>query len=171
MDIERRREYRETIGNLENEKRKLKFVTLGGTLITTVALALELFAGGLIKPNDAGYYFTSDKVTMSQEDPEDYTSKNYTVYFGDGRAKTFTFEDLERIEPNINGGYTFVSSNMLPEGEDLGIQRVETNPDRQLFNGIMFTGALASLGAAAASQGKIKKVNEEENEYKDRMRR
>lgn len=171
MDGREKREYRRKMGNFQREKKKFAYVSLGGTLITSVAIALELFAGHLIKPKDAGYWFTSDDVSLSQEVPEDYSTKSYMVSFDDGSSKIFSFEDLDKIEPNVQRGYTYISSDNLPEGTNLGIQRVEVNPDRQIFNGVMFGAAIAGLSTAALSQRKIGDIEKEENEYRWKTRR
>jgi len=125
---------RRRIRQQEEKKRKFRLLTIGGTLITAASLATELFVGGVIKPFDAGYLFTSDDVTISRLDG-DYHSKSYSVRDSQGFVNNFSFDELESIEPDVHGGYTYLPEELLPNGSHLGIKRVEDNPVKAVMNG------------------------------------
>ncbi len=118
----------------EEKRRKLKLKTFGGTLVIAASIATELFGTNLVKPLDAGYFFSSDDVKVTQSG-DDYRSKNYEVRDVNGNTMHFTFDTLEQIEPNVHGGYTSVPSEYLPNGSHLNIQRTENNPVKAVIQG------------------------------------
>lgn len=118
----------------ERKRKRFRLFTIGGTLITAATLAAELFAGASVKPLDVGYLFTSDDVTISNVS-DDYNSKYYTVRDSNGIVNNFSFAELERAEPNVNNGYTYLSDKYLPNGASLGIRRVENNPVKTVLDG------------------------------------
>ena len=167
MTEDERRKYRETMGELEAKKAKFKLLTIGGTLITTAAIAFEIFGAPLIRPKDAGYFFTSDNVTVTQGNPDDYMTKSYSVVDSSGNHLTFTFNDLEEIEPNVNPGYTFLNQNNyenLPEDSNLGIQRDEDNSNKTVYHVVGFSSAFAGLGTVLTMNEGIKKIDDEKYE-------
>ena len=135
--------------------KKLKLYTFSGSLIVASSLAAQLFCGDLIKPLDAGYLFTSDDVTITNEG-DDYHTKEYTVRDSSGFINKFTFDELEQIEPEVNGGYTYIPEEYMQSNSRLGIKRVENNPVREVFNGV----ALASfIGGVSLTAYGIKEQN------------
>lgn len=119
----------------ERKRKKFRLFTIGGTLFTAATLAAELFAGANVKPLDVGYLFTSDDVTITNVS-DDYNSKYYTVRGSNGFVNNFSFAELEKAEPNVNNGYTYLSDKYLLNGSNLGIKRVENNPVKTVLNGM-----------------------------------
>ncbi|MBR3897866.1 MAG: hypothetical protein IKJ43_01120 [Bacilli bacterium] len=163
--------YRQKIDDLENRKKRIKFFSLGGTLIATGALVAELIAGVVAKPEDVRYYFSSNDASVEQEVPGDYTSKSYTVKDNQGLFTTFTFNELETIEPNVNPGYTYAPDEYLHEGSSIGVRREEINPVKVRCNMAAF-GTLIGGGAMVVGLAEAKKRAENEEEViRGRMRR
>lgn len=164
------RVYKNKLGSLEEKKRKIKLFTLGGTLITASALVAELVLGALAKPTDVKYYFNSDNVSITQLDSEDYTTKIYNAVDNQGLFNTFTFENLEEIEPHEHGGYTSIPGEYLPEKSSLGIRREENNPIRVTCNLAAFGTLLAGATVVGISDYRKRSIENEEEIIKGRSR-
>lgn len=122
---------------------------------TTSSIIFALMSSQ-VKPSDVGYVFdyNVDNVSITQQDINDYTTKDYQIDTKDGGHGTLSFEYLDEKVPN-DGEVHMVSVDEAhtPVG-------VTKNVEYPHIKGVLFAASMASLiGAAVSFKQKEEKNN------------
>lgn len=163
--------YERKLEKLEEKRKKYSLGTIGGSMIIAASLAVEIFGSFVIAPRDAGYYFTSNDVLINQSNPEDYRTKEYIVKDSSGNYQKFSFDELEKIEPNAKGGFTQIPDEYLSGSSNMAIRRVEDNSVKMLTDASTFLGVVAGAGMIYETKKNQRKIDDEAEFIRGRMNR
>ena len=135
-----------SVGGKRSKKVKLQPKAKIGMLLAGASL-VGLLTGVGMQPKNVGFVFdyNTQSVTISQEDPNDYTTKEYTVDTMDGAHGTLTYDELNEAVPNVDPDvqdFVSIDSTHAP----VGVHRVEESSP---IKGVCIIGSVAGLGAAA----------------------
>ncbi len=120
-----------------------------GMVLVPVSLA-GLLVGSLVQPTDVGFVFdyNSSNISITQEDPNDYHTKNYDITMLNGDHASMSFDELDSQVPRVEETETMVN---VGGNTPVGVMRKEEYP---MIKGIIFPSAPALLvGAALTARG------------------
>lgn len=170
------RAIRRDINKVKDRKRKLVIDrSFCGSVLTALSIASSVF-GANISPSSVGYEFGhgAENASYTQSDPNDNSSKEYSVDVLDKQGNINTYEvPFSFLEEEIpSGNYVSEMINLGDEEKPAVVQatRIEKYP---ILKGVTVFGSLFSLvgagGVAADTIKKMKELNDEENELKSHL--
>lgn len=126
-----------------------------GMILASVSLTV-LLVGIRMNPADVGFTFdyNTASVSISQTDPNDYTTKSYDVTTQDGAHSTLTFDELDTEVPRVAETQQMVSIDM--DHAPVGVTRVEDKGIKGIISMASVVGFFGGVGLMASG---IKKTD------------